>query len=344
MPRKARIDAPGALHHIIVRGIDRTTIFRDDTDSENFLARLSRLLIESSTPCLAWALMGNHLHMLLRTGLVPVSTLMRRLLTGYAQQFNRRHRRHGVLFQNRYKSILCEEETYLLELVRYIHLNPLRAGAVQDIDALRSYPRCGHSALMGEVSREWQDTDYVLRLFGDRLRSARRAYERFVAKGVDQGRRPELVGGGLIRSAGGWSAIKALRTSGMRIMGDERILGNGDFVQTVLDQAREKYEKKTLGRVKGLTLQTLLEQVAQQMDLAPADVLSTGRQRTVARARAIVCALAIEYSGISGREISRQLNLSPSAVSKLLLRGRRDTLTEELARALFPGERISESA
>lgn len=103
--------------------------------------------------------MGNHAHLLFRAGRVPISTLMRRLLTGYAQQLNRRHRRHGVLFQNRYKSILCEEEPYLRELVRYIHLNPLRAEAVKDIRELGGYPRCGHSALMGKVSREWQETE-----------------------------------------------------------------------------------------------------------------------------------------------------------------------------------------
>ena len=288
MPRKARIDAPGALHHIILRGIDRCDIFRDDTDCENLLTRLERLLIESSTPCLAWVLMDNHVHMLLRTGRVPISTLMRRLLTGYAQQFNRRHRRHGVLFQNRYKSILCEEQPYLLELVRYIHLNPLRAGVVQDIEALRGYPRCGHSALMGKVSREWQDTEYVLRLFGGRLRQARHAYERFVAEGVDLGRRPELIGGGLIRSAGGWSAIKALRSVDMRVMGDERILGGGDFVQSVLNHAQEHYEKKTLARVRGLKLETLIEAVAEKLGLVPADVWSTGRQSPIARARGII--------------------------------------------------------
>jgi REP element-mobilizing transposase RayT len=335
MPRKARIDAPGALHHIILRGIDRTAIFRDDTDCENFLARLGHLLIESSTPCLAWALMRNHVHMLLRTGLVPISTIMRRLLTGYAQQFNRRHWRHGVLFQNRYKSILCEEESYLLELVRYIHLNPLRSGAVQDIDALRGYPRSGHSALMGKVSREWQEIDYVLRLFGGSVRQARKAYDLFVAEGVNQGRRPELVGGGLIRSSGGWSALKALRTVGMRIMGDERILGSGDFVQTVLKRAQEQYEKKTLARMKGLTLATLIERVGEQLGFVPGDAQSAGKQRKLARGRAIICVLAIEYLGISGREVSRQLNLSPSAVSKLAERGRKDELTGKMAGALF---------
>lgn len=124
------MDAPGALHHNIIRGIERKAIFRDDRDRERFLERLESVLVETSMPCYAWALMKNHAHLLLRTGLAPVATVMRRLLTGYAQDFNRRYRRHGQLFQNRYKSILCEEDPYLLELVRYIHLNPLRAKAV----------------------------------------------------------------------------------------------------------------------------------------------------------------------------------------------------------------------
>jgi len=122
MPRKTRLDAPGALHHIVVRGIERRKIFRDDSDRDDFLERLSVILGESRTPCYAWALMPKHFHLLLKTGQTPISTLMRRLLTGYAVSFNLRHRRSGHLFQNRYKSILCREDAYLLELVRYIHV------------------------------------------------------------------------------------------------------------------------------------------------------------------------------------------------------------------------------
>jgi len=98
MPRKARIDSPGALHHIIVRGIERRKIFYDDSDRNNFLDRLGIILIDTKTPCFAWALIPNHLHLLLRTGIAPIATVMRRLLTGYAVSFNRRHRRHGQLF------------------------------------------------------------------------------------------------------------------------------------------------------------------------------------------------------------------------------------------------------
>ncbi len=98
MPRKARIDAPGALHHIICRGIERRKIFDDDVDRDNFLERLGNILIETSTPCYSWALIPNHFHLLLRTGNVAISTVMRRLLTGYAVSYNRRHRRTGHLF------------------------------------------------------------------------------------------------------------------------------------------------------------------------------------------------------------------------------------------------------
>ena len=133
MPRKARIDTPGALHHIIVRGIERRKIFCDDLDRENFIEHFGIVLTESDTPCFAWALIPTHFHLLLKTGTTPMATVMRRLLTGYAVSFNRRHRRHGQVFQNRYKSILCQEDTYLGELVRYIRLNPLRARLVKDL-------------------------------------------------------------------------------------------------------------------------------------------------------------------------------------------------------------------
>ena len=108
MPRKARIDAPGALHHIICRGIERRKIFLNDIDRDDFVDRLSMIVSESETLCYAWALIPNHFHLLLKTGNTPITTVMRRLLTGYAVGFNRRHRRHGRLFQNRYKSILCQ--------------------------------------------------------------------------------------------------------------------------------------------------------------------------------------------------------------------------------------------
>jgi putative transposase len=167
MPRLARLDAPGVLHHIMIRGIERRKIFRDNKDRDGFLERLSTVLVETNTPCYAWALLNNHAHFLFRSGPSGISNVMRRLLTGYAVTFNRKYKRHGQLFQNRYKSIICQEDAYLRELVRYIHLNPLRAKLVSDISELDRYPYCGHSCLTGKRPRQWQDTiRYVLGYFG----------------------------------------------------------------------------------------------------------------------------------------------------------------------------------
>jgi putative transposase len=246
MPRKSRIDAPAALHHIIARGVERKPIFRDDSDRNNFLGRLAANLEESRTPCYAWALLPNHFHLLLRTGAVPISTVLRRTLTGYAVTYNRRYSRHGHLFQSRFKSILCQEEPYLLELVRYIHLNPLRAGIVAGLHSLAQFPYSGHRGLLGKSERKWQDSEYVLSLFAKTVSIARRRYLGFVAEGVQQGRRPDLIGGGLVRSVGGWAGVKALRNMGGYQKGDERILGNGEFVEQVLTQAEEDLARRYL--------------------------------------------------------------------------------------------------
>ncbi len=113
MPRVARLDVTGVLQHVIVRGIEKRSIFLDDEDRQSFLIRFSDLLVETETDCLAWALIPNHTHLLLRPKLVKLASLMRRLLTGYAVTFNLRHHRSGHLFQNRYKSIVCQEDPYL---------------------------------------------------------------------------------------------------------------------------------------------------------------------------------------------------------------------------------------
>jgi putative transposase len=232
-----------AVHHIIGRGINRQEIFSDQKDYLNFLERLGDLLTETKTSCYAWALIPNHFHLLLRTGNDSISKLMKRLLTGYAVNYNRRHGRPGHLFQNRYKSILCQEDPYLLELVRYIHLNPLRAKNVLDFKLLNAYPYCGHSVIMGKGNKPCQDSEYILGLFGKQKKAARTRYQEYVKEGIDKGKRPELVGGGLMRSLGGWKEIKNLRKGSKRQKGDERILGKSEFVLGALKAAEEEADR-----------------------------------------------------------------------------------------------------
>ena len=214
MPRQARLDAPGTLHHVIGRGIERSGIFRNDFDRADFLGRVEDLSREGSWIIYAWAFLPNHFHLLVRTGKQGLPKSMRKLLTGYVVNFNRRHGRCGHLFQNRYRSIVCEDDPYLLELTRYIHLNPLRAGLVRDLEELKRYPWSGHSVLMGVIKRDWQDTENILGFFGRRRGDAVQGYSQYVSEGVREGRRPDLVGGGLVRSMGGWSEVLSLRTKG----------------------------------------------------------------------------------------------------------------------------------
>jgi len=148
MPRQARIDSPGLLHHIISRGLEGRKLFQTTLDYNDFVNRIESSLSKSPNQLLAWALMPNHFHMLIRSGSGGITQFMRRLMSGYAISFNARHKRVGYLFQNRYKSIICEEDAYLMELVRYIHLNPLRAGIVKDMKGLKKYPYSGQAVLI----------------------------------------------------------------------------------------------------------------------------------------------------------------------------------------------------
>jgi REP element-mobilizing transposase RayT len=317
MPRQARLDAPGTLHHVIGRGIEGAKIFRTPGDRQDFLTRLGVLSEAGAWQVYAWALLDNHFHLLLRTGTQSLAESMRRLLTGYVVNFNLRYRRHGHLFQNRYKSIVVEEEPYLLELTRYIHLNPLRAGVVPNMKELRRYPWTGHASLMGQRPRPWQDVGTILSHFGKRKRDARLRYERFVAEGLPSGRRPELVGGGLIRSLGGWSQVISLQRTGERSAADARILGSGDFVEQMLAQAEARV-KATLGwRGRIPTLAVLADKIARGQGVEPARLRSRDRKQDAVRARRMLCQVAVKRLGYSGAAVARFLGVTTSLVNRM---------------------------
>ena len=303
------------------RGIERREIFRDDGDRNNFVKRFGRLVSETKTACYAWALLPNHFHLLLKTGNLPISTVMRRLLTGYAVSFNRRHHRTGHLFQNRYKSILCQEDAYLLELVRYIHLNPLRTGLVNSMKQLNVYEYCGHSFLLGKRKNYWQDTNMVLQLFARRVSLARKHYIEFVERGLAMGRRSDLTGGGLIRSAGGWKELKALRNLGIHVKGDERILGDSDFVESTLERQNELLEQRYQLQMQGYDIDKVVDRVANLFVLKPEEVLSFSKKPQRVKARSLLCYWAAKELEIGGASIASRLRISQSAVSRAVARG-----------------------
>ena len=321
MPRQSRIDTPGALHHIIARGIERRQIFDDDEDRYAFLERFGLILEETRTTCYAWVLIPNHFHLLLRTGTAPIATVMRRLLTGHAQMYNRRHHRSGHLFQNRYKSILCQEDLYFLELVRYIHLNPLRAGIVGDLENLEKYRFSGHGVIMGRQRQDWQNTDAVLARFGKRKNTARFAYRGFVAKGMNQGERKDLTGGGLIRSLGGWDAVKAMRKAESHLKSDERILGDSDFVGWILSESNEAMAREYGLKACGLDVNAIANRVARLLNLPVDEVWAPGRYKHLATARSLICFWAVRELGVSQASLARRFNVSEAAISKSVRRG-----------------------
>jgi len=322
MPRLARLDAPGVIHHVIIRGIERRKIFRDNKDRNDMLDRLSDLLPATNTFCYAWAFLSNHSHFLFRSGDQGLSTLMQRLLTGYAVRFNRRHNRHGQLFQNRYKSIICQEDIYLKELVRYIHLNPLRAKNMSDIRGLNRYKYSGHSVLMGKRDCDWQETKYVLSYFGKSIVKGRENYYSYVKEGIAQGRRPELVGGGLIRSLGGWSEARKLRLKGQdRMKGDERILGDGDFVMDVLSEANERMDRRYELKSRGYTIERLEQRVLELYEIEKEALYSKSRQRVRAEARSVFCYWAVRELRVEGTHMAKRLNMSQPGVAYAVKKG-----------------------
>jgi REP element-mobilizing transposase RayT len=308
----------------MVRGLDRQVIFKDDLDRDDFVKRLVLLVKAGAWSIYAWALLPNHAHLLVRTAHRPLARTMRSLLTGYAGAFNRRHKRTGHLFQNRYKSVVVEEDPYFLELVRYIHLNPLRAGVVSDLRALAKYRYCGHGPLAIKTPLEWQGTTAVLHCFAGQIPRARALYREFVAEGAPLGKRPELGGGGLIRSAGGWKAVAALRRGREGYLGDERILGDSDFVQFVRDEMQRADEARALPGWSTLTVTDLMERVCDAEGFTVARLLGAGRARPKSRVRRGIAYLWVEVLGRSGRALAHELRLRPESIYYAAKQGQKD--------------------
>ena len=234
-------------------------------------------------------------------------------------------------FQNRYKSIVCQEDVYLKELVRYIHLNPLRAKLVSDMEGLNRYKYCGHSVLMGKRACDWQETKYVLSYFGQGKLNGRKNYDRYVREGLTQGRRPELVGGGLIRSLGGWSEVRKLRQTGQdRMKGDERILGDGGFVMDVLSEANERMDRRYELKSQGYGIEKLEERVLEIYGIDRDELYSKSRQKIRADARSVFCYWAVRELGVEGTQMAKRLRMSQPGISYAVKKGERIVRDEDL--------------
>ena len=238
-----------------------------------------------------------------------------------------------------------------MELIRYIHLNPLRAGIVNDLKELDKYPWSGHSAILGHrknplipklekevpfnpacpvalvdgtgvrnISLAEKTVEDVLKHFGETFKIARRRYRQFVKKGIDQGKRPEFQGGGLVRSAGGEKAGLLGRRKEEREKGDARILGSGDFVVQALKGANELHERSIKSRI---SLTELIKRVSKDRNIDLKDLISSKRKKDISNTRAIISYLAAIELRHSGAKIASELRLSEKSVSRCIERGKK---------------------
>lgn len=321
MPRQARIDIAGQIYHVMARGIERRAIFLGDDDRADLRERVRLWLNNSGAKCLAWCFMPNHFHLLLLRGIRPLSGIMRHIMTGYAVNFNMKHRRTGHLFQNRYKSIICSEENYLREAAPYIHLNPLRGGLVGSLEELKNYRWCGHASALASFNDGILDRRELLAHYGPVERGAAEEYFRAVLERAADGGGGGFWETGLPPRAGD-VPVPAARGGG-RTHVDSRILGGPDFVESVLKAAGEEREELR-GRAE------VLAEVERITGIRKAEIFRHSHEKGPSRARALYCYICVRDAGSGGGELMRELGITSSAVSKLVVKGR--ALLEKLGR------------
>lgn len=298
MARKPRLHVSGGLYHVIARGNDRQAVFREAVDYQEYLKRLHTGLLRHDIRCYAYCLMPNHVHLLLEPGSTPVSRLMQGIQGAFAQYLNRRYRRVGHRFQGRFLAILCEKDSYLLELVRYLHLNPVRAGLTRRPG---NWPWSSHRAYLGSPEKGVPlGQELVLAQFHREPSHARKAFDRFVREGLAMGHQPEFYD-----------------------VWEQRVLGNPAFAEATLASRRE-----TPAPPPGVSIEAILRAVAEDFNIPMSNISAVGRARGPARARAVAAYLARELIHVPLTAVATAVRRDPATLSHAVRR-----LDETLSRA-----------
>ena len=309
MARKPRVEFPGACYHVLTRGNHRQAIFHDDADRAYYLERLEHYRRRYGFRLYAYVLMTNHVHLLLETEKVPLAKIMQGLQFTYSRYYNRRYHKVGHLFQGRYRAILVDRNAYLLELVRYLHLNPARLR--QPVDP-QHYRWSSHQAYLGRPSPVGVETTFVLGQFGTRQGRARQAYVQFLRDGLSLGHQEQY-----------YTTV------------DQRFLGDQRFVEAVQEKLPGKGEIAWEGPT--VAFPRLLEAVAHAHQLEPQLLLQPTRRRAGGKARALLVYVAREWGKLSTKELGRRLHRDPSMISRLYATyaAQRDARTEaQIAKAV----------
>lgn len=304
----------------MVRGVAGFAILPDDVDKFVFLKRARKPFDGDALTCLVWALMTNHGHLVSRTGGTDLSAGMHQLNTEYGSYFNRRHRRQGHVFQNRFKSLLIEEETYLLRAVRYVLLNPIKGDLVRDLDELADYPWTSFPALMGRSADRLGDVEFTLRLFADRQDVARRELRDWLLDGLANPDPFER----LIEMPTGRPPKELEEELHAALIGDRDsyAVGNSRFISTILSAANAPRAARRPFVPQGWDLDGLLSRVCTELTVNEADLRLGRRYASVSKARAAVAWIGTAYLGVSHTDLALELGVSRPAISKALARGK----------------------
>jgi putative transposase len=304
MPRKARLNQPGLTHHIMARTFNELLLFGDDADRTFYLSCLSRRIKETGFICYAWVLMDTHVHLLMRTTEKPLWQVMKPLNCDYAHYYNKKYNRRGPLFSDRYKSIATQDQYYLEHLIRYIHLNPIRAGICKTVRHLDRYPWSGHRAIMENANNGFQEVNQVLRRFGKTTGEAQKKYREFIKDGVGVSSEEEFL-----------SAVRASNT-GRRGKDASHfwVIGDAAFQKSVFK--KDTQNRLTLARYKkeGISLEDVLKKTARKTEVNEKLILCKSKRTPQAAARMIFCYLAREL-GFPTRETGTFLGVQQAAVS-----------------------------
>lgn len=313
MPRMFRLESPGSLVHIMAHSVEEKPLFVDDKDKSEFISRFEKGLTKSGFICYTWALMDNHYHLFLRTSEKPMSKLMRGLNGGYATYYNKRHGKHGPLFRNRFKSTLCQDQHYAAELVRYINLNPLRAGMVNSIEQLKEYTWCGHGFLMGysnALGKTFQKREECLRRFGENEGEALKSYIDFLIQSC--GGKPEI--------AGQLSKVEATEISGS-CKGWPAVIGDPEFVTKIMNKYKDIIHRNHRKADYPLILEATAQKVCLEYNISLTELKKRGRNNTIAFARAVFCYRLYMQEFIPLSVIASFLGTTISPIAVLVQKG-----------------------
>lgn len=287
MPRKPRVHFPGALYHVLSRGNNRQKTFLSPNDYKSFLSALAKVRKHFPFSLHAFCLMPNHFHLLVEVGQHPLSDIMQRLLTSYTIRFNLNHKRHGHLFEGRYKAILCDKNSYLLELLRYIHLNPVRAKLVKDPAA---WPWSGHTALLGGGNPAHLDTEETLSYFSQEQSSATKSYAQFILDGTQNKNHTDFY-----------------RPSQKPEVGPAD--GNGNKLPQIDSEPISKSQP-----VARDSLENILHRIAKAQSVDPTLLRGPSRNRSLTEGRKMFVHQSVQ-AGYPASQIARFIQRSPTFVS-----------------------------